>query len=324
MILENVHSISLSQTTSAGNEMSVWHKESSGIRIDPLNEWPHDCSMTGSPQTTLVLGGTGRTGSLVAKTLSERGHSARTAARHGADVPFDWDDPTTHTAALAGVDRVYLVTPVLRIAYAGQVAGFLDLAEAAGVRHVTYLSTYGADQAPPEVDIRAVEAGLAARTAMTHSVLRPAWVMQNFADAHVPVVDGVITVPTGGGRESFVDAADIAAVAVETLLDPGSHAGATYAPTGPEALTVGEVADTITAVTGRAVTHHDLDADLWIEGAVAAGFVPAGYAVMLRWLTGAVISGKGSTPNDDVEKVTGRPSTSFHDFARRSALAWAS
>ena len=278
--------------------------------------------MTGSPPTALVLGGTGRTGSLLARHLPERGLPARTAARHGADVPFDWDDPTTHPAALAGVDRLYLVTPVLRISYADQVAAFLDLAVAAGVRHVTYLSTYGGQLAPPDVDIRAVEDDLAARTTLTHSILRPAWVMQNFSDAHLPVVDGVITVPTGGRREAFVDAGDIAAVAVETLLDPEAHAGARYAPTGPQALTVAEVADTIAAVTGRPVTHQDIDPEAWIGGAVAAGLVPADYAVMLRWLTGAIVSGNGSTPNDDIEKVTGRAPSTFDDFARRNAGAW--
>ena len=51
--------------------------------------------MDNSQQTTLVLGGTGRTGSLVARKLAERGLSARTASRHGADVPFDWDNPAS-------------------------------------------------------------------------------------------------------------------------------------------------------------------------------------------------------------------------------------
>ena len=106
--------------------------------------------MTDSRQTTLVLGGTGRTGSLVAQKLTERGLHARTASRHGADVLFDWDDPATHARALEGVDRVYLVTPVMRVKYAGLVSDFLDLAAGAGVLHVTYLSTYGSDQAPPD------------------------------------------------------------------------------------------------------------------------------------------------------------------------------
>ena len=52
------------------------------------------------------------------------------------------------------------------------------------------------------------------------------------------------------------------------------------------------------------------------------GFVPADYGVMLCWLTGTIISGNGSRPNADIEKVTGRPPITFQDFARRSAPAW--
>jgi uncharacterized protein YbjT (DUF2867 family) len=274
--------------------------------------------MTVSSQTALVLGGTGRTGSLVARNLHERGLTVRTAARHGADVVFDWDEPSTHSPALEGVDRVYLVTPVLRVRYADQVSDFFDLAQAAGVRHLTYLGAYHGDQAPPEIDMRAVELDLIGRGAFTHSILRPAWVMQNFTDDHLPVVDGQITVPTGGGADAFVDAADIAAVAAETLAHPHDHAGAQYAPTGPEALTFAQVAEIISGLTGRPVRHNDVDRKAWIDGAVAAGLIPADYAVMLHWLTGMIASGHGSRPNDDVHKVTGVPPTSFADFARRS------
>lgn len=279
--------------------------------------------MTASRRTALVLGGTGRTGALVARKLIARGLDVRTASRRGADVVFDWDEPATYAPALNGVDRVYLVTPTMRIKFARQVAGFLDLAAATGVRHVTYLSTYGSDRAPPEVDIREVELELARRRNLTHSILRPAWLMQNFSDEHLPLIGGAITVPTGGGAEAFVDAEDIAAVAVETMVDPETHAGAQYAPTGPQSLTVGEVADIIAGITGRPVTHNDIDPDVWIGGAVKAGIVPADYAIMLRWLTGTIIAGNGSRPNDDIEKVTGQPATSFQDFARRNAAAWA-
>jgi hypothetical protein len=130
-------------------------------------------------------------------------------------------------------------------------------------------------------------------------------------------------VPTGGGKEAFVDAADIAAVAVETLINPDAHAGAEYAPTGPQSLTVDEAADIIASVIGRPVVHSDIDPDVWINSAVEAGFVPADYTIMLRWLTGTIISGNGSRPNGDIEKVTGRPATSFEEFARRNAAAWA-
>ncbi|MFJ3307267.1 NmrA family NAD(P)-binding protein [Streptomyces sp. NPDC086549] len=277
--------------------------------------------MSNEAPTALILGGTGRSGSLLAGKLAQGGIATRTASRRGADVRFDWDDPATHADALAGVDRLYLVTPVLRVRYADQVAAFLDLAEAAGVRHVTFLSTYNADQAPQGVDIAAVEADLAARQALTSTVLRPAWVMQNFADDHLPVIDGVITAPSGGGREAFVDAADIAAVAAKTLMDPVAHAGTTYTLTGPQALTFREAADTIASVSGRPVFYHDIDQEAWINGALAAG-APADYAVMLHWLTSAIISANGSKPTDDIETVTGRPPTAFREFAERSAHAW--
>jgi uncharacterized protein YbjT (DUF2867 family) len=90
--------------------------------------------MTSTPRAALILGGSGRTGPLIARHLAGHGIPARTASRHGSDVLFDWDDPATYPDALAGTDRVYLVTPVLRVRYAGQVAAFLDQAEAAGTR----------------------------------------------------------------------------------------------------------------------------------------------------------------------------------------------
>jgi uncharacterized protein YbjT (DUF2867 family) len=279
--------------------------------------------MTDSSSIALILGGSGRTGSLVATYLTDRGVQARTASRHGSDLFFDWDDPTTYAQVLAQTDRVYLVTPVMRVRYAGQVAAFLDQAEAAGVRHITLLSTYNGDRAPREVDIAAVETDLARRQAFTQSVLRPAWVMQNFIDDHLPIIDGTLVVPSGGGAEAFVDAIDVAAVAAETLLHPEAHADAEYALTGPEAITFDDVAATITRVGGQPVTYQDIDQQTWIDAAIAAG-VPADYAPMLRWLTGAIIAGEGSTPTADIETVTGRPATTFHAFAERHPTAWTS
>src|ERR1700724_3171408 len=207
--------------------------------------------MTKAPSNTLVLAGTGKTGSRVATKLTKLGLRARTAARNGADVRFDWDDPTTHSPALKDVDRLYLVAPVMRMDFADQVSSFLDLAEPAGVRHVTYLSALRGDEAPPQVAPRAVELDLMGRGAVTHSILRPAWFMQNFSETFLKPVEGVIAVPTGNGAEAFVDAGDIAAVAAATLANPDAHIGAEYAPTGPEALTVSDAADVIAEVTGQ-------------------------------------------------------------------------
>ena len=277
--------------------------------------------MTNTAANILVLGGTGKTGSRLAPKLANLGLHVRTAARHGADVHFDWDDPTTHRSALKAIDRLYLVPPVMRVDFADQVATFLDLAEAAGVRHVTYLSAYSIDQAPPQVALRAVELDLIGRGIITHSILRPAWFMQDFTETFLKPVDGVITAPTADGSEAFIDAEDIAAVAARTLAHPDAHAGAAYPLTGPEAITVSEAADVIAEVTGKPVKHDDIDRDLWIQGAVAAG-VPAKYGETLRTLTETIAKGNGSRPNDNVQRVTGTPPTRFADFARRGAQAW--
>jgi uncharacterized protein YbjT (DUF2867 family) len=278
--------------------------------------------MTNARNTTLVLGGTGKTGTRVARLLTGRGLSVRTAARHGADVPFDWDDPATHRLAVEGIDRLYLVAPVMRTRFAEQVSAFLDLAEAVEVRHVTYLSAYGIELAPPEVALRAVELDLMARSKLTHSIVRPAWFMQNFSESFLKPIDGAITVPTGDGGEAFVDVEDIAAVAAATLADPDEHAGAQYAPTGPDTLTMDEAAAIIGRVTDQLIRHVDIASQAWVDGVIASG-IPAEYGEMLLMLTDTVASDRGSRPNDDIQTVTGTPPTSFASFAQRTAAAWA-
>jgi uncharacterized protein YbjT (DUF2867 family) len=62
--------------------------------------------------------------------------------------------------------------------------------------------------------------------------------MQNFSETFLQPIGGAIVVPAGDGAEAFVDAEDIAAVASATLADPQAHAGAQYALTGPQALTI--------------------------------------------------------------------------------------
>ena len=281
---------------------------------------PH---MSKTSDTTLVLGGTGKTGARVANKLRQRGLAVRTAARNGGDVRFDWDDARTYGRALDGADRVYLMPPVLRTTFAPQVAAFLDLAEAAGARHVTLLSAYGMDCAPAGTALRDAERGLMSRSALTHSIVRPAWFMQNFSETFLTPVDGVIAVPTGAGAEAFVDVEDIASVAAATLADPASHAGAEYAPTGPDALTVARAAELIAGAVGEPIRHVDVDPDTWISGMLAAG-VPAEYGSVLLLLTDTVASGRGSRPNGDVERVTGSPPTSFAEFAQRVATTWRS
>jgi len=269
----------------------------------------------------LVLGATGKTGSRVAERLSAHQVSVRTAARSGADARFDWDNQATWEQTLRGATGLYLVSPVLRIDFAGLVGRFLDQAERAGVRHVTYLSAYGMEHAPAEVALRAVELGLAARGSLTSTVIRPAWFMEDFSETFLQPVNDEIVVPAGDGVEAFVSVEDIAAVAAVTLAEPETHAGSAYAPTGPQALTMTEAAAMISAAAGRTITYRDTDREQWIAAMVSTG-IPAEYAAVLRPLTATVASGNGARPNSDVLDVTGTAPVTFAEFAGRTAPAW--
>src|SRR5579872_4181434 len=138
--------------------MSVLRKIMSVKIIEALIFRGHHEGMNSTDtHQVLVLGATGKTGSRVAERLSAYKVSVRTAARSGADTSFDWDNQATWEQTLRGATGLYLVSPILRIDFAGLVGRFLDQAERAGVRHVTCLSAYGMEHAPAEVALRAVE-----------------------------------------------------------------------------------------------------------------------------------------------------------------------
>jgi uncharacterized protein YbjT (DUF2867 family) len=281
----------------------------------------HEFMNSADTNQVLVLGATGKTGSRVAERLSAHAVSVRTAARTAADTRFDWDDQATWEQTLRGATGLYLVSPILRIDFAGLVGQFLDQAERAGVRHVTYLSAYGTEHAPAEVALRAVELDLASRRSLTSTVIRPAWFMEDFSETFLQPANDEIVVPAGDGAEAFVSVEDIAAVAAVTLTEPETHAGRAYAPTGPQALTMAEAAAMISAAAERTITYRDTDREQWIADMVSTG-IPAEYAAVLRPLTATVASGNGARPNCDVLDVTGTAPVTFAEFAARTAPAW--
>ena len=274
-----------------------------------------------SSSPTLVLGATGKTGSRVAARLEAHNVPVRRAAPSGADVAFDWEVAGTYDAALENIDGVYLLGPLLRTDFASQVSTFLDRAEAAGTSHITYLSINDIQAYPAATAQRRVELDLESRTRLTHTILRPAWFMQNF-DTFLRPVDGQITVPTGDGTEAFVDVDDIAAVAAATLLDPGAPRGAYYTITGPEALTVAQAAEILSAATHQEIRHYDIDPAAWVIGLTEAG-IPPDYVEAMRKLGETIAAGRGAQPTNVVTLVTGAPAQSFADFAKETAAAWA-
>jgi uncharacterized protein YbjT (DUF2867 family) len=274
--------------------------------------------------SVLVIGGTGTTGSRVAALLREQDAAVRIATRKpvtGDHVRFDWDEPDTYRTAVAGVDRIYLIAPGSAVEPAPLVEAFLADAVHAGVRRAVLLSSSALPEDAPGIGVlpRVVRS-----TVPEWAILRPSWFMQNFLGEH-PVAHGIrtrgeIVTATGSGRVGFVDAADIAAVAVRALLDAVPH-NADHLITGPEALSYADTAAVITSVTGRSVRHRPVDTATMAEAFVAIGMPPP-YAAMLAGLDEDIRHGSEDRVTTTVPDLTGHPARSFTDFvtANRDAF----
>ncbi|MFG2877687.1 NAD(P)H-binding protein [Streptomyces sp. NPDC048337] len=273
--------------------------------------------------TVLVLGGTGKTGRRVVRGLQERGATVRAASRAG-EVRFDWDDRGTWEPALAGADAAYLVDmqdkPGVWDADA-HIRELAALAAGVGVRRLVLLQARVTDK----VGGKSLVAGEAAvrDSGLEWTVLRPNWFNQNFDEGVLldSVREGRVALPAGDGREPFVDAEDVAAVAVAALLDEG-HSGQTYELSGPRAIGIAEAVEEISRVTGREieyvpVTHEEYVAEL-------VGYeVPADYALFVADLVGQIRDNRNAEPTGTVRRVLGREPRDFADFVKDAAAAGA-
>jgi uncharacterized protein YbjT (DUF2867 family) len=262
---------------------------------------------------TLVLGGTGKTGRRVAQRLATLGWPLRIGSR-SADPPFDWEDPATWASALRGVRAVYIsYYPDLAVPGAPEtVRSFAELALGQGVRRLVLLSGRGEEGA--ERGERAVQ-----ETGADLTVLRSTWFMQNFSEDYMldHVLSGVVALPAGDTPEPFVDAEDIADVAVAALTDE-RHIGELYELTGPRLLTFTDAVGEIAKATGRdlryqPVSHDDHEAALREQG------VPPEVIELLTYLFSDVLDGRNAHVTDGVERALGRPPRDFADYARATA-----
>ncbi len=250
--------------------------------------------------TTLILGGTGKTGRRVARRIDH----ARVASRAQG---FDLDDPAGWT--LAGVTAVYLVEPDLRAA--SRLPRFIDHAVAAGASRLVLLSAprAGEEGHPLHAAERAVRESGAGWT-----ILRPQWFAQNFSEGPwAPGIrEGVLALPAGGGGAPFVDAEDIADVAAAALTDD-RHAGRVYDLTGPRTVGFGEAVGLIARAAGREIEYVDVEPEAFIERQIAYG-VPENVARLLTGLLAELREGRGADLGDGVERALGRPARTFEDF----------
>ncbi|MFE9399635.1 NAD(P)H-binding protein [Streptomyces flavidovirens] len=277
--------------------------------------------MGASGKFTLVIGATGTTGSRVVARLAAGGRRVKAAGRRATPVEgtcpvrFDWDDPASFDGALEGTDRVYLIPPPGSPDPAAVMLPFLQQARTAGVRRAVLLSSSAIPVGGPAMgQVHQALPGLFSEWA----VLRPSWFMQNFTGNHVHArtirADGTIQTAAGEGRVGFVDADDIAAVAVHALTDAQAP-NTDLILTGPQALNYGDIATILTRVTGRTITHHQLTCEQ-MRHRLAAD-MPAEFAAMLTGMDRAIAAGAEDRTTDTVQRLTGLPPRSFRAFAER-------
>ncbi len=287
------------------------------MAIDPI--------ASGTP--IAVTGATGQLGGRVARRLADAGVSQRLLVRDRARAPqlaganvvhASYDDGPAVRAALDGIDTVLMVSASEHPDRVAQHRTFVDAAAAAGVAHLVYISfsgaaldatfTHGRDHWHTEQHIRA-------------SGLHFTFLRDNLYADFMPALvgdDGVIRGPAGDGRVAAVAQDDIAEVAALVLRDPAAHAGRSHDLTGPQALTLAEVATILTAATGRPVTYHPET----VEEAYAsrASYGAPGW-LLDAWVSTytAIAAGEMAAVSSAVPDLTGHPARTLEQVLRASS-----
>ncbi|ADB54136.1 NAD(P)H-binding protein [Conexibacter woesei] len=276
--------------------------------------------MTSNRRSILVLGATGKTGSRVVSQLRQHDVEVRAASRNGA-TRFDWGDEGTWAPALDGAGAAYVVVPE-EVDGAERVSAFGALAAARGVERLVLLSARDWANSGGEAELASERAVQGAGTAWT--ILRPTWFAQNFSEApwlRDPVLGGEVVLSTGQGLEPFIDADDIAAVAVAALTEDG-HAGETYELSGPRLLTFGDAVAEIAAASGRDVRYVPVDQAAFAAYAAEHGAPPETIEV-LNALYGWIAEGREAHLSDGVQRALGREPRDFSDYVKAAAASGA-
>jgi uncharacterized protein YbjT (DUF2867 family) len=271
--------------------------------------------MSRDEKTTLVIGGTGKTGRRVVQRLKARGLPVRIGSRAG-DPPFQWHEPSTWPQVLRNVEAAYVAYyPDLAMPGATEtVRAFAAEAVAHGVRRMVLLSGRGEEEAQrSEQAVR--ESGA------EWTLLRASWFAQDFSEHFLvdQVRGGEVALPVGVVREPFVDAEDIADVAVAALTEDG-HAGQLYELSGPRLLTFAEAVEEIAEASRRSIRFVQVPMEHYAAALVENG-VPAEFVWLVTYLFTEVMDGRNAHLTDGVQRALGRAPRDFRDYAREAAAS---
>jgi uncharacterized protein YbjT (DUF2867 family) len=282
----------------------------------------------------LVTGATGLNGQELLRRLSAQGNAVRALVRNPAKaeaiaalphveiVQGDMAHPETLAASLRGVDRAMLISSSDPMMLDVQ-TNFIDAAKKAGVKHIVKLSGI-----MPELDSafrfarmhgeieKRLEASGMAFTHLRAGEFMPAYFRQ------IPNITakGAMFLPMEEARIASIDVGDIAEIAARVLTSSG-HEGKTYPLTGPEALTMTEVAEKLSAATGKTIRYVNVPPDGARQAQLAAGMPPY-LADALFELFAERRNGKEAKVWPDAQALLGRLPTSFDEFAGRNAAVF--
>lgn len=271
----------------------------------------------------LVIGGKGKTGSHVAEKLGSRGIQYNIATRDpGAanERAFDWLKPKASSTVFTGIRDVYIVAPTNSSDHGAIVPPVLEQALQSGVKRFVLLSASSLEAGGPMMG--KIHSWLI-NHAPEWAVLRPTWFMQNFSQQqHWSTIsqEGSIYSATKTGKVGFIDARDIAEVAVTALISPEPWNN-DFILTGPESLSYGDIAKVIGGSLKKKVLHVNLTVKQLTERFEEQG-LDSSYAKLLADMDGVVASGSEDRVTQNVKLLTGVEPTHFNDFVLRERDCW--
>jgi uncharacterized protein YbjT (DUF2867 family) len=233
----------------------------------------------------LITGATGTNGRLVVHALLTAGRPVRAMVQDptragdlrqaGAQlVRADFDTADSLDAALAGVERALLLSPVDQRLVERETR-FVERAQRAGLRHLVKFSAIGAHPAASFTWGRqhGTAEHLIMDSGLPFTFIQPNFFMQNLLWSADPIkTRGELYSSIGSTPVSHVDARDIAAVITATLTEPlDRHAGRIHLVTGPAELTFHQIVELCSRVVGTPVRYVNLSDDQLKVGLVASG-----------------------------------------------------
>jgi len=260
----------------------------------------------------LIIGKNGKTGSRVNQRLQTLGYATRPVSR-STHPAFDWENPVTWRTAIEGTDTAYVTyQPDLVVPGAvSTIKAFVRVASEAGMKHIVLLSGRGEKGAERAEDILKAS-GLA------WNIVRASWFCQK-SFMREGILAGELVLPAGDTVEPFIDADDIADVAVAALTEP-RHRNKLFEVTGPRALTFGQCIQEMSEALGRPLKFTTVPIDAYINALQEQG-VPEDMQWLLHGLFTVVFDGRNCNVMPGVEEALGRPATDFKSYVQKT-IEW--